>query len=113
MMTPRQPTAGQAEWTILKEFSGEIGLTRTEPFTTTTPTFRISWKATEVDRGGVLDIYVWTDAGRLVTVAAGLQDHVKRSSVGQFIVNSDPGAHYLEVRGTGVRWHVTIERPKA
>jgi hypothetical protein len=41
-----------------------------------------------------------------------LQDHVKRSSSGQFIVNSDPGVHYLEVRGTGVKWHVAIERPK-
>jgi hypothetical protein len=111
-MALTQSPANQDEWTILKEWSGEAGLIQTERFTTTTPRIRISWKATELDRGGVLDIYVWTGDRRLVTLASGLQDHVNRSASGQFIVNSDPGVHYLELRGSGVRWHAAVEQPK-
>jgi hypothetical protein len=100
------------EWVALKEFSGETGVTQTEKFTTTDRVFRISWKTTELDRGGILDVYVWSDPRRLVTMVAGLQDHVKKASSGSFLVNADPGAYYLEIRGTGVKWHVTVERQK-
>ena len=101
-----------AEWVAVKEFSGETGTTETEKFTTTDRVFRISWKTTELDRGGILDVYVWADNRRLVTMVAGLQDHVKKASSGSFLVNADPGVYYLEVRGTGVKWHVTVERQK-
>ena len=104
-----QPTT---EWVVLKEFSGETGRTETEKFTTTDRIFRISWKTTELDRGGILDVYVWSDARRLVTMVAGLQDHVKKASSGSFLVNADPGTYYLEIRGTGVKWHVAVERQK-
>jgi hypothetical protein len=111
-MEPVQDTDAAKEWVVIKEWSGEQGLTATEKFTTTDRVFRIAWKASEIDRGGLLDIYVWSGDGRLVTMAAGLQDHVKKSSSGQFIVNADPGVYYLEIRGTGVRWHVAVERRK-
>jgi hypothetical protein len=110
-MQSRQDVA--TEWVVLKEWSGESGVTETDKFTTTDRLFRISWKATELDRGGILDIYVWTSQRRLVTMAAGLQDHVKRSASGQFVVNTEPGVYFLEVRGTGVKWHVAVERQKA
>jgi hypothetical protein len=112
-MNATQDTAAPGQWTVMKEWSGETGVTQTDKFTTTDRIFRVSWKATELDRGGILDVYVWTGDRRLVTMAAGLQDHVKRSASGQFVVNTDPGVHYLEVRGTGVKWHVAVERPKA
>ena len=63
----------------------------TEKFTTTDRVFRVSWSASELDRGGVLDVYVWTEAKRLVTLAAGLQDHVKKASSGSFLSTSSPG----------------------
>lgn len=94
------------------EFSGETGVTPTEKFTTTDRVFRVSWKATELDRGGILDVYVFTGDRTLVTIAAGLQDHVKKSSAGQVLVNAEPGVYFLEIRGTGVRWHVAVERHK-
>jgi hypothetical protein len=102
-----------SEWVVLKEWSGETGTTVTEKFTTTDRVFRISWNASELDRGGVLDVYVWTEAKRLVTLASGLQDHVKKASSGSFLVNAEPGVYYLEVRGTGVKWHVAVERRKS
>ena len=98
------------EWVVLKEWSGETGTTVTEKFTTTDRVFRVAWSASELDRGGV---YVWTEAKRLVTLAAGLQDHVKKASSGSFLVNAEPGVYYLEVRGTGVKWRVAVERRKS
>jgi hypothetical protein len=102
-----------AEWIVLKEWSGETGTTVTEKFTTPDRVFRVSWSASELDRGGVLDVYVWTEAKRLVTLAAGLQDHVKKASSGSFLCNTEPGVYYLEVRGTGVKWRVAVERRKS
>lgn len=102
-----------AEWVVLKEWSGETGTTVTEKFTTTERVFRVSWRASELDRGGLLDVYVWSEAKRLIMLAAGLQDHVKKASSGTFLVNAEPGVYYLEVRGTGVKWHVTVERKKS
>jgi hypothetical protein len=101
------------EWVAVKEFSGETGVTQTEKFTTSDRVFRISWKSTELDRGGILDVYVFTGDRKLVTMVAGLQDHVKKSASGSFLVNGDPGTYYLEIRGTGVRWHVAVERQKS
>ena len=102
-----------AEWVVLKEWSGETGTTVTEKFTTTERVFRVSWSASELDRGGLLDVYVWSEAKRLIMLAAGLQDHVKKASSGTFLVNAEPGVYYLEVRGTGVKWHVAVERKKS
>jgi hypothetical protein len=107
-----RPQDAATGWVTLKEFSGESGLTETEKFKTTGRGFRISWKATELDRGGILDIYVRAADRRLVTMAAGLQDHVNKASSGSFVVNTEPGEYYLEVRGTGVKWHVAVERQK-
>ena len=61
----------------------------------------------------VLDVYVWSEAKRLIMLSAGLQDHVKKASSGTFLVNASPGVYYLEVRGTGVKWHVAVERRKS
>jgi len=106
--------AGQdAEWVVLKEWSGETGTTVTEKFTTTERVFRVSWSSSELDRGGLLDVYVWSEAKRLIMLSAGLQDHVKKASSGTFLVNASPGLYYLEVRGTGVKWHVAVERRKS
>jgi hypothetical protein len=102
-----------AEWVVLKEWSGETGTTVTEKFTTTERVFRVSWSSSELDRGGLLDVYVWSEAKRLVMLSAGLQDHVKKASSGTFLVNASPGLYYLEVRGTGVKWHVAVERRKS
>jgi hypothetical protein len=111
--TSAQAQADQRDWAIVKEWSGEDGLIETERFTTTSRTFRVSWKTTELDRGGILDIFVRTDDRRLVLLVAGLQDHVKKSASGTFIVNSEPGPHFLEIRGTDVRWQVAVEQPKS
>jgi hypothetical protein len=102
-----------AEWVVLKEWSGETGTTVTEKFTTSERVFRVSWSSSELDRGGLLDVYVWSEAKRLVMLSAGLQDHVKKASSGTFLVNASPGVYYLEVRGTGVKWHVAVERRKS
>jgi hypothetical protein len=102
-----------AEWVVLKEWSGETGTTVTEKFTTTERVFRVSWSSSELDRGGLLDVYVWSEAKRLIMLSAGLQDHVKKASSGTFLVNAAPGVYYLEVRGTGVKWHVAVERRKS
>ena len=102
-----------AEWVVLKEWSGETGTTVTEKFTTTERVFRVSWSSSELDRGGLLDVYVWSDAKRLIMLSAGLQDHVKKASSGTFLVNAAPGLYYLEVRGTGVKWRVAVERRKS
>jgi hypothetical protein len=112
--TARAVQAAQTtgDWSVVKEWSGESGLVETERFTTTARTFRVSWKATELEFGGILDIFVRTDDRRLLVVAAGLQDHVKKSASGTINVNSAPGPHYLEIRGTGVRWQVAVEQPK-
>ena len=107
-----QAAAVAGEWTVVKEWSGENGLTETERFTTGSRIFRISWKSSELDRGGILDIYVRDNDRRLVVLAAGLQDHVKRATSGAFIVNSEPGVYYIEIRGTGVKWHLAVEQPK-
>ena len=101
------------DWVVLKEWSGENGTTVTEKFTTPDRVFRVSWSASELDRGGLLDVYVWSEAKRLIMLAAGLQDHVKKASSGTFLVNAEPGNYYLEVRGTGVKWRVAIERKKS
>lgn len=102
-----------AEWVVLKEWSGETGTTVTEKFTTTERVFRVAWSSSELDRGGLLDVYVWSEAKRLIMLSAGLQDHVKKASSGTFLVNAAPGVYYLEVRGTGVKWHVAVERRKS
>ena len=101
------------DWVVLKEWSGETGTTVTEKITTPDRVFRVSWSASELDRGGLLDVYVWSETKRLIMLAAGLQDHVKRASSGTFLVNAEPGVYYLEVRGTGVKWHVAVERKKS
>jgi hypothetical protein len=59
------------EWVVLKEWSGETGTTVTEKFTTTERVFRVSWSSSELDRGGLLDVYVWSEAKRLIMLSAG------------------------------------------
>jgi hypothetical protein len=107
-----QAPAAPTDWAIVKEWSGENGVTETDQFTMKGRTFRVSWKWTEIDRGGLLDIFVRTGDRRLVVLATGLQDHVKRAASGTFVVNSEPGPHFLEVRSSGVKWQVAVEQPK-
>jgi hypothetical protein len=105
----------QEKWTVLKQWSGEPGSTDTERFTTTSESFRISWKSDDRGRGGVLDIYVRDGDGRLVKAGVSLQasDPTKErgSGSGAFTISSKPGPHYLEIRSTGKDWQIAVEQP--
>jgi hypothetical protein len=102
-------------WVALKEWSGEPGNLDTERFTTTARLFRIAWKTTDLGRGGVLDVYVRDDKGRLVKAAVSLQstDTTKEKGSGSstFEVPAGPGTYYLEIRSTNVKWEVVLEQP--
>jgi uncharacterized membrane protein len=105
----------QQRWVALKEWSGEPGSLDTERFTTRTSLFRVRWETRDLGRGGILDLYVRDDDGRLVRAAVSLQsDDTTReqgSGAGAFEVSTDPGDYYLEIRSTGVRWTVAVEQP--
>jgi hypothetical protein len=102
-------------WVPLKEWSGEPGSVDTERFTTTSRVFRIVWKADDLGRGGVLDVYVRDDKGKLVKAAVSLQvsDTTRERGTGSSAieVSADPGPYYLEIRSTGTKWQVAVEQP--
>ena len=108
--------AEEREWVVLKEWSGESGNTETETFTTTSPLFRISWEIAEEGRDGLLDVYVRDARGRLVRLAANLSVRIagygREARVGTFLVCTEAGVHYLEIRSTDVKWRVAVEQTR-
>jgi hypothetical protein len=112
----QSPKAESKErWVPLKEWSGEPGSLDTERFTTTARVFRITWKTSDLGRGGVLDVYVRDDKGKLVKASVSLQatDTTREKAPGSnsFEVRTEPGTYYLEIRSTGVQWNVVVEQP--
>jgi hypothetical protein len=110
------PGAGlQKEWVPLKQWTGEPGSIDTDRFKTSAGSFRVSWKATDRGRGGVLDIYVRDSDGKLVKGAISLQTgdptKEKGTGAGTFTVTSKAGEYYLEIRSTGTDWQVAVEQP--
>jgi hypothetical protein len=105
-----------SSWQPLKEWTGGPGTLDTGHFTTVSPLFRVAWSLTDLGRGGVLDVYVRRDKGRLIKAGVSLQasDPTKPrgTGAGTFEVKSEPGDHYLEIHSTGAEWRVAVEQPK-
>lgn len=99
------------EWVALKEWSGLSSNVTTEAFVTTAPFYRVSWTVTEVDRDGLIDIYVRAAGDQRLLAAAGNLRAAQRPS-GSFEVAAGPGDYLLDIRGTGVKWRVVVEQPK-
>jgi hypothetical protein len=105
-----------ANWIVLKEWSGGPGNIDTDRFTTTTAAFRVAWTLKDLGRGGILDVYVRTEAGKLIKSGISLQSKDTRqehgTGAGHIDVSGGPGAYYLEIRSTGVEWTAAVEQRK-
>jgi hypothetical protein len=106
-----------ANWTVLKEWSGGPGNVDTDRFATTTDAFRVAWTLKDLGRGGILDVYVRNDAGKLIKSGVSLQskDTTREhgSGAGLIDVGGGPGSYYLEIRSTGVEWTVAVEQRRS
>jgi hypothetical protein len=93
-------------WVTAKEWTGVAGSITTEPFAVPGRPFRISYEATSEDRGGVLDIIVYTRDNEYVTGAYSIQ----RNAPGSFVVDRPLKECVLEIRSHLMRWKVTVDR---
>jgi hypothetical protein len=108
--SPQAQQAAAPEWSLLKDWSGQGSDTLSEPFTTTTPAYRVSWTMTELERDGLMDIAVRNPERRLVGMASNLRATLRPS--GAFQVQASPGEYTLEVRFDGVKWRIAVEQPR-
>jgi hypothetical protein len=108
-----EPSAG---WTVLKEWSGGPGSLDTDRFTTAVPAFRVVWTLKDLGRGGILDVFVRGETGKLIKSAISLQskDTTQEygTGAGQIDVAGAPGIYYLEILSAGVEWTVAVEQRK-
>ena len=110
---PEEQADRSDRWTVVKEWSGGPGSLETDRFTTT-GTFRVAWTLTDLGRGGIMDLFVRNDAGKLIRSGVSLQAKETRgeygSGAGHLEVPGGPGTYYLEIRSTGVEWRVAVEK---
>lgn len=108
--SPQVQQIGESgKWVLLRDWSGQGNDTLSEPFTTTGPTYRVSWAMTEVERDGLLDIAVRNAEGQLVGMGSNLRASLRPT--GTFQVEVEPGQYTLEVRFVGVKWRIAVEQP--
>ena len=116
MSDPAPQDERSANWTVLKEWSGGPGNIDTDRFTTTTSAFRVAWTLKDLGRGGILDVYVRNDTGKLIKSGISLQskDTTQEygAAAGYIDVSGGPGAYYLEIRSTGVEWTAAVQQRK-
>ena len=114
--SPAQRDAPSDGWTVLKEWSGGPGSIDTDRFTTSAAAFRVAWTLKDLGRGGILDLYVRTDTGKLIKSGVSLQSkdttRENGTAAGHIEVSSGPGPYYLEIRSAGVEWTVAVEQRK-
>ena len=102
---------------MLKEWSGGPGSIDTDRFTTAASAFRVAWTLKDLGRGGILDVYVRNDVGKLIKSGVSLQSkdttRENGSGAGLIDVTGGPGTYYLEIRSTGVEWTAAVQQRKA
>jgi hypothetical protein len=92
-------------WREVRSWEGN-GIKDTESFETTSREWRVRWEA--LDDGGILQIYVHSGDGDLVSLAA------NRSGAGSdtSYVRSAPGVHYLSINSANTDWRIVAEEPR-
>lgn len=93
-----------SEWRVVKSWTGS-GIKQTESFRIASKEWRISWTTKNEKVAGLLQIFVYTDSGELVTLAANQQGAGSDVSY----VRSTPGRYYLTINSANVDWTVTVE----
>ena len=78
----------------------------TETFPVASREWRIRWRSSnEAFNGGILQVYVYDDAGKIVGIP------VNQGGPGADVsyVRSGPGMRYLKINGANIDWHVVVE----
>jgi len=101
---PYAPTEAEPAWREVQEWRG-TGMKQTESFTIASREWRINWKTTRQNIAGILQIYVKTEAGELITLAANSMGEGSDTSY----VRSPPGRYYLEISSANINWTVSVE----
>jgi len=91
-------------WRVVKSWTGS-GIKQTESFRIASREWRISWTTKNEKVAGLLQIFVYTDSGELVTLAANQQGAGSDVSY----VRNTPGRYYLAINSANVDWTVTVE----
>jgi hypothetical protein len=106
----QEPIGSEMAWTVVKEWTGETGQKTTETFSAPSRPWRISFKSVSGEKFGVIDIFVRTRDGALVTAAPGQQRGVEGNISGSFVVDAEHEEYYLEINSYGLAWNVAIEK---
>jgi hypothetical protein len=109
-----QAMQAESGWTLLKEWSGRSGRTRTEPVTVPAGQWRVTFKATSGDRWGLLSVVVLTPEGREVGSAVNMHllAFEDKERGGTLTVNSPEREYVLEIASDQLDWHVAVEGRK-
>jgi ketosteroid isomerase-like protein len=95
------------QWSRTNSWSGG-GMKQTETFYVPEREWRILWKTSNevLKNAGILQIYVYTASGNLVTLCA------NRQGEGQDIsyVRGEPGEYYLQINSGNLDWDVAVEQ---
>jgi hypothetical protein len=99
------PAAAQTStWHEVRQWSG-TGMKQTESFVIASREWRVNWKTTNQHVAGILQIYVKTESGELVTLAANAMGEHSDTSY----VRGSPGRYYLEINAANVNWAISVE----
>lgn len=92
-------------WTTVKTWSGE-GTKERETFSVRSREWRINWKTSgeKFEGAGIFQIYVHSEDGALVSLAANKQGVGEDTSY----VRS-AGRHYLKINSANVHWRVEVQ----
>lgn len=105
---PQPPTGA---WTPVTSWAGS-GMKETEMFPIASREWRIKWRSSIRSSGsGVLQVYVYSEDGRLVSLAANQEatEATGSDESGDSYVRSGPGRHYLMINSANVDWSVSVE----
>lgn len=98
-----QFTPAPGKWRIVKTWQGK-GIKNTEQFDVSRQ-WRILWKSWKTDdSGGIIQIFVYKEAGSLVGMAANQQDAGQDTSYFH-----EAGNFYLTVNSANLNWWVQVE----
>jgi hypothetical protein len=99
--------AVEKQWTEIVSWDGQ-GIKKTETFTTTQKEWRVSWKTTNENVAGILQIMVYDEDGNMQDIVANAQGENEDSSV----FRGDPGNYYLDINSANVDWEIKVEEKR-
>jgi len=103
--SPSPPTRA-VSWQTIAQWNGN-GMKETERFSVSASEWRIAWASANERIAGILQVFVYNEAGELITLAANQQGTGSDVSY----VHTPPGRFYLSINSANVDWAIAVQAP--